>query len=135
MHVLRIIGETGVKLNGRMHLSWVQIQGGDGGGDSSPKDFDPSPNKYMLPSPNKNMFPFPKNRLTYTHVTQHYTLDIYYPLKSLVTGPSLLDNCYLGTKFHKKIRVNPPPPPPLNGSNGSSFLANYFDICFQYIIM
>ena len=32
------------------------------------------------------------------------------PLKSLVTGPSLLVNCYLETKFHKKIRVNPPPP-------------------------
>ena len=28
------------------------------------------------------------------------------PLKSLVTGPSLLVNCYL------EIRVNPPPPPP-----------------------
>ena len=34
------------------------------------------------------------------------------PLKSSVTGPSLLVNCYLETKFHKKIRVNPPPPPP-----------------------
>ena len=34
------------------------------------------------------------------------------PFKSSVTGPSLLVNCYLETKFHKKIRVNPPPPPP-----------------------
>ena len=25
-------------------------------------------------------------------------------------GPSLLVNCYLEIKFHKKIRVNPPPP-------------------------
>ena len=30
------------------------------------------------------------------------------PLKSLVTGPSLLVNCYLEIKFHKIIRVNPP---------------------------
>ena len=35
------------------------------------------------------------------------------PLKSSVTGPSLLVNCYLEIKFHKIIRVNPPPPPPL----------------------
>ena len=32
------------------------------------------------------------------------------PLKSSVTGPSLLVNCYLEIKFHKIIRVNPPPP-------------------------
>ena len=32
------------------------------------------------------------------------------PLKSSVTGPSLLVNCYLKNKFHKKIRVNPPLP-------------------------
>ena len=44
------------------------------------------------------------------------------PLKSSVTGPSLLVNCYLETKFHKKIRVNPPtpPPPPLNTQFTSS---------------
>ena len=30
------------------------------------------------------------------------------PLKSSVTGPSLLVNCYLEIKFHKIIRVNPP---------------------------
>ena len=30
------------------------------------------------------------------------------PLKSLVTGPSLLFNCYLGNKFHKKFRLDPP---------------------------
>ena len=35
------------------------------------------------------------------------------PLKSSITGPSLLVNCYLKIKFHKIIRVNPPPPPPL----------------------
>ena len=28
----------------------------------------------------------------------------------MVMGPSLLVNCYLEIKFHKKIRVNPPPP-------------------------
>ena len=40
------------------------------------------------------------------------------PLKSLVMGPSLLVNCYLEIKFHKKIRVNhPPPPPPLTPFN------------------
>ena len=27
------------------------------------------------------------------------------PHKSLVTDPSLLVNCFLGNKFHKKIRV------------------------------
>ena len=32
------------------------------------------------------------------------------PPKSSVTGPSLLVNCYLEIKFHKIIRVNPPPP-------------------------
>ena len=31
------------------------------------------------------------------------------PLKSLVTGPSLLVNCYLEIKFHKKIPIGPPP--------------------------
>ena len=31
------------------------------------------------------------------------------PLKSSVTGPSLLVNCYLEIKFHKIIRVTPPP--------------------------
>ena len=32
------------------------------------------------------------------------------PLKSSVTGPSLLVNCYLEIKFHKKIPIAPPPP-------------------------
>ena len=32
------------------------------------------------------------------------------PLKSLVTGPSLLVNCYLEIKFYKINRVTPPPP-------------------------
>ena len=36
------------------------------------------------------------------------------PLKSSVTGLSLLVNCYLEIKFHKKIPIAPPPPPPLN---------------------
>ena len=30
------------------------------------------------------------------------------PLKSSVTGPSLLVNCYLEIKFHKKIPIGPP---------------------------
>ena len=34
---------------------------------------------------------------------------VWNPLKSLVMGPSLLVNCYLEIKFHKKIRVNTPP--------------------------
>ena len=34
------------------------------------------------------------------------------PLKSSVTGASLLDNCYLEHKFRKKIKSEPPPPPP-----------------------
>ena len=33
---------------------------------------------------------------------------VWNPLKSSVTGPSLLVNCYLEIKFHKIIRVNPP---------------------------
>ena len=33
------------------------------------------------------------------------------PLKSSVTGLSLLVNCYLEIKFHKKIPIAPPPPP------------------------
>ena len=32
------------------------------------------------------------------------------PLKSSVTGPCLLVNCYLEIKFHKKIPIVPPPP-------------------------
>ena len=31
------------------------------------------------------------------------------PLKSSVTGLSLLVNCYLEIKFHKKIPIGPPP--------------------------
>ena len=34
--------------------------------------------------------------------------EVRNPLKSSVTGPSLLVNCYLEIKFHKIIRVNPP---------------------------
>ena len=30
------------------------------------------------------------------------------PLKSSVTGPSLLVNCYLGNKFHNDFRLVPP---------------------------
>ena len=39
------------------------------------------------------------------------------PLKSSVTGLSLLVNCYLEIKYHKKVRVNPPPHPPLSSLN------------------
>ena len=42
-----------------------------------------------------------------------WTPGVRNPLKSLVTGPSFLVNCYLEIKFHKIIRVNPTPPPPL----------------------
>ena len=43
-----------------------------GWGDSSPQRFRPIPPlNICFHPPNKNMFPFPKNRLTYTHVTQH----------------------------------------------------------------
>ena len=47
-----------------------------------------------------------------------WTPGVRDPLKSSVTGPSLLVNRYLQIKFHKKIRVNPPltlypRPPPL----------------------
>ena len=31
------------------------------------------------------------------------------PPQSSVTGPSLLVNCYLEIKFHKKIPIVPPP--------------------------
>ena len=41
-------------------------------GYSSPQRFRPIPPiNICFHHPNKNMFPFPKNRLTYTHVTQH----------------------------------------------------------------
>ena len=30
------------------------------------------------------------------------------PLKSSITGPSLLVNCYLGNKFQKKNQAGPP---------------------------
>ena len=46
------------------------------------------------------------------------------PLKSSVTGPSLLVNCYLEIKFHKIIRVNPPP---LNWFNLSSKYSNLME--------
>ena len=32
------------------------------------------------------------------------------PQKFGLTGPSLLVNCYLEIKFHKKIPIAPPPP-------------------------
>ena len=38
-------------------------------------------------------------------------MGVAVPLKSSVTGPSLLVNFYLEIMFHKIIRVNPPPPP------------------------
>ena len=38
-------------------------------------------------------------------------------LKISVTGLSLLVNCYLEIKFHKKNRVNPPPPLIQHGKN------------------
>ena len=37
-----------------------------------------------------------------------WSTGVQNPLKSSVTGPSLLVNCYLEIKFHKIIRVNPP---------------------------
>ena len=52
------------------------------------------------------------------------------PLKSLVTGPSLLVNCYLEIKFHKIIRVNrlnPPPPPPLRPLNRNYSILKILD--------
>ena len=39
-----------------------------------------------------------------------WAVGVQDPHKSLVTGPSLLVNCYLGNKFHNKIRLPPPPP-------------------------
>ena len=39
-----------------------------------------------------------------------WSAEVRNPLKSSVTGRSLLVNCYLEIKFHKIIRVNPPPP-------------------------
>ena len=40
-----------------------------------------------------------------------WSAGVQNPLKGSVTGPSLLVYCYLEIKFHKIIRVNPPPPP------------------------
>ena len=41
---------------------------------------------------------------------RRWEVGVQDPLTSLVTGSSLLVNCYLGNKFHKKIRLTPPPP-------------------------
>ena len=40
---------------------------------------------------------------------RRWEVGVQDPLTSLVTGSSLLVNCYLGNKFHKKIRLTPPP--------------------------
>ena len=45
------------------------------------------------------------------------------PLKSSVTGPSLLVNCYLEIKFHKKIPIVPP----LKTRKYSLLTSNLFD--------
>ena len=45
-----------------------------------------------------------------------WSAGVQNPLKGSVTGLCLLVNCCLEIKFHKIIRVNPPPPP-LNGDN------------------
>ena len=47
------------------------------------------------------------------------------PLKSSVTGLSLLVNCYLEIKFHKIIRVNPPPPLRPEGGGGKSRFSSF----------
>ena len=47
------------------------------------------------------------------------------PLKSSVTGPSLLVNCYLEIKFHKIIRVNPPPPLKVKKGRKKHITKNY----------
>ena len=52
------------------------------------------------------------------------------PLKSLVTGPSLLVNCYLEIKFHKIIRVNPPP---LKGGGAGGLHQDFFEIDFLVV--
>ena len=38
-----------------------------------------------------------------------WAVGVRNPPKSSVTGPSLLVNCYLEIKFHKKIPLVPPP--------------------------
>ena len=49
------------------------------------------------------------------------------PPKSSVTGPSLLVNCYLEIKFHKKIPLVPPPIRKLNRSTSNG------GIIFMYL--
>ena len=66
----------------KLHISkyYLDMSLGGDGGFIPPKISTHPPNKLMLTisTPNENMFPFPKNRLTYTQVTQHLTLDICY---------------------------------------------------------
>ena len=65
------------------------------------------------------------------------------PLKSLVTGPILLVNCYIEIKFNKKISVNPPPPPLVPTSSPPRIIdRNYFlnplpkqELRFSHIII
>ena len=56
------------------------------------------------------------------------------PLKSSVTGPSLLVNCYLEIKFHKIIRVNPPPPP-LRGKGDSRVIISKIDFLYKEALL
>ena len=41
------------------------------------------------------------------HRGQWWAVGVHERLKSLVMGPSLLDNCYLENEFHKKIGIPP----------------------------
>ena len=56
---------------------------------------------------------------------------VRYPLKSSVTGPSLLVNCYLEIKFHKIIRVNPPPPPLIEMAKSMNSKLNFIEVQFK----
>ena len=44
-------------------------------------------------------------KISYMPKLRNLALRVQNPLKSSVTGPSLLVNYYLEIKFHKKIRV------------------------------
>ena len=62
-----------------------------------------------------------------TGTPHRWAVGVRDPLKSSITGPSLLVNCYHENKSHKNFRL---PPPPLNLLDDGKFLLSYFH-CYE----
>ena len=76
------------------------------------------------------------------HRRQWWTIGVRDLLESLVTGSSLLVNCYLEKKFHNKTRLDPPPPPPpppkmIINDNRLNLIARFIDsnVSYMYIFV